>query len=80
MISNEHPLSPGASGSFGRRGDKSMPWNDGSLMELRSSMLRFAFLQLRDYDIAEDVVQETLVAALEPVMNCFRGRAAPGTG
>ncbi len=35
------------------------------LQQHRSYLLRYAMLQLRDADLAEDVVQETLLAALE---------------
>jgi RNA polymerase sigma-70 factor, ECF subfamily len=38
-------------------------WNDPMLIELRRDLLRFAFLQLRNHEIAEDVVQEALAAA-----------------
>jgi RNA polymerase sigma-70 factor (ECF subfamily) len=51
-----------------------MPWEDGSLGALRNAMLRFAFLQLRDRDIAEDVVQETLTAAFTAQAR-YEGRA-----
>lgn len=36
-----------------------------SLHEHRSYLVRYAILQLRDPDLAEDAVQETLVAAIE---------------
>jgi RNA polymerase sigma-70 factor (ECF subfamily) len=35
------------------------------LEQLRPYLLRYALLQLRDHDAAEDVVQETMLAALE---------------
>lgn len=38
---------------------------DQDLQQYRSYLLRYALLQLRDPDLAEDVVQETLLAALE---------------
>jgi RNA polymerase sigma-70 factor (TIGR02943 family) len=61
-----------------RSGANPMPWDDGTLVELRKSMLRFAFLQLRNRDIAEDVVQEALIAALA-AQSRFEGRAAVRT-
>jgi len=45
------------------------------LAELRSDMLRFAGLQLRDDSLAEDVVQEALMAALSGEKD-FSGRSA----
>ncbi|MBI4190061.1 MAG: sigma-70 family RNA polymerase sigma factor [Betaproteobacteria bacterium] len=42
----------------------SAPGNQ-DLQQYRSYLLRYAMLQLRDPDLAEDVVQETLLAALE---------------
>jgi len=38
---------------------------DHDLQQYRAYLLRYALLQLRDQDLAEDVVQETLLAALE---------------
>ena len=38
---------------------------DESLQKIRPTLLRFAVLQLRDEAAAEDVVQETLLAALQ---------------
>ncbi len=38
---------------------------DQDLQQHRPYLLRYALLQLRDADLAEDVVQETLLAALE---------------
>ena len=38
---------------------------DQNLQQYRSYLLRYAMLQLRDPELAEDVVQETLLAALE---------------
>lgn len=38
---------------------------DQELEQYRAYLLRYAALQLRDVDLAEDVVQETLLAALE---------------
>ncbi len=38
---------------------------DQDLQQYRSYLLRYALLQLRDRELAEDVVQETLLAALE---------------
>ena len=45
-----------------------------SLQEMRPTLLRFAVLQLRNDEIAEDVVQETLLAALEG-KSSFSGRS-----
>jgi RNA polymerase sigma-70 factor (ECF subfamily) len=39
--------------------------NPDALQQHRSYLLRYAMLQLRDPHLAEDVVQETLVAAIE---------------
>ncbi|MFI4922305.1 MAG: sigma-70 family RNA polymerase sigma factor [Burkholderiales bacterium] len=39
--------------------------SDGALEEYRPYLLRYALLQLRDNTLAEDAVQETLLAALE---------------
>jgi RNA polymerase sigma-70 factor (ECF subfamily) len=44
----------------------------------RSYLLRVAQLQLRDRDLAEDVVQETLLAALEGAAN-FAGKSSVKT-
>lgn len=50
--------------SSGATSDEHAPlWNDASLMQLRRDMLRFARLQLRNQEMAEDVVQEALAAA-----------------
>lgn len=38
-------------------------WNDADTAELRQKLLRFAQLQLRDAQWAEDVVQDTLIKA-----------------
>lgn len=51
-----------------------MPDSD-ALATLRPDLLRFARLQLRDAAAAEDVVQETLLAALNNAQQ-FAGRAA----
>ena len=45
-----------------------------ALQKLRPTLLRFAMLQLRDEAAAEDVVQETLLAALEG-KSAFSGRS-----
>lgn len=45
------------------------------LAELRRQMVRFATLQLRDPDLAEDAVQEALAGALKNARS-FAGRAA----
>jgi RNA polymerase sigma-70 factor (ECF subfamily) len=39
-------------------------FNDAALTQLRESLLRFATLQLRNREVAEDVVQDTILAAL----------------
>jgi len=46
-----------------------------SLVEIRHDMLRFAALQLRDGQLAEDVVQEAMMAALDGEKQ-FAGRSA----
>ncbi|OGB26601.1 MAG: hypothetical protein A3I66_17310 [Burkholderiales bacterium RIFCSPLOWO2_02_FULL_57_36] len=38
--------------------------NDAALIQLRENLLRFATLQLRNREVAEDVVQDTILAAL----------------
>lgn len=43
--------------------------------EIRLQMLKFAMIQLRDQDLAEDVVQEALANAYKNA-NSFRGEAA----
>jgi RNA polymerase sigma-70 factor (ECF subfamily) len=48
------------------------------LKELRGGMLRFAQLQLRDEQLAEDLVQDALVSAMAGAKG-FAGRAALGT-
>ena len=48
------------------------------LTEIRRDMLRFASLQLRDEHLAEDVVQEAMVAALDGEKQ-FAGRSAVKT-
>lgn len=48
------------------------------LTEVRGDMLRFAHLQLRDEHLAEDVVQEAMVAALDGEKR-FAGRSAVKT-
>lgn len=50
----------------------------GMLTEMRRDMLRFACLQLRDDQLAEDVVQEAMVAALDGEKR-FGGRSAVKT-
>ncbi|MBI4987112.1 MAG: RNA polymerase subunit sigma, partial [Rhodocyclales bacterium] len=47
----------------------------GFLDALRRDMLRFAGLQLRDDALAEDVVQEAMLAALSGAQD-FAGRSA----
>jgi RNA polymerase sigma-70 factor (ECF subfamily) len=79
MMSNEDPLPANFGDASSRIGRSNpMPWDDGSLVALRKDLLRFAFLQLRNRDIAEDVVQETLVAALAAQAR-YEGRAAVKT-
>ncbi len=48
------------------------------LQQWRSDLLRYATLQLRDPELAEDVVQETLLAGLEGLAN-FSGKSSPKT-
>lgn len=55
-----------------------MSLNAESLHEQRPYLLRLAVMQLGDKYQAEDVVQETLLAALES-LDRFRGEAAPRT-
>ncbi len=50
------------------------PSLEESLQKIRPTLLRFALLQLRDQAAAEDVVQETLLAALQG-KDTFAGRA-----
>ena len=52
----------------------SEPTLQESLQQMRPTLLRFAMLQLRDDAAAEDVVQETLLAALEG-KSAFSGRS-----
>ncbi|MCK9199876.1 MAG: sigma-70 family RNA polymerase sigma factor [Gallionella sp.] len=49
-----------------------------SLQQHRSYLLRYAMLQLRDPHLAEDVVQETLVAAIES-QEKFAAQSSPRT-
>lgn len=51
---------------------------DGFIEALRRGMLRFARLQLRDDQLAEDLVQDALVAAMAGAKD-FAGRAALNT-
>ena len=56
--------------------DLQQPWmNDAAIGEIRREMIKFAQLQLRDAVMAEDVVQEALVAALANARD-FAGRSA----
>jgi RNA polymerase sigma-70 factor (ECF subfamily) len=48
------------------------------LAACRPALLRYARLQVREPALAEDLVQNTLIAALQSVAN-FRGEAAPVT-
>ncbi|WP_303818716.1 sigma-70 family RNA polymerase sigma factor [Actinobacillus minor] len=43
--------------------------------EIRQQMLKFAILQLNDFDLAEEVVQEAFVSAYKNAQS-FRGKAA----
>ncbi len=49
--------------------------DDTFLNDLRQQMIKFAILQLRDKDMAEDAVQEALIGTLKNVKS-FDGRAA----
>ena len=49
--------------------------NDADLDDIRRDMVRFAHLQLRNQALAEDAVQEALLAALDNAKG-FAGRAA----
>ena len=51
---------------------------DPDLQQYRAYLLRYALLQLRDAELAEDVVQETLLAALEGRAG-FSGRSSQKT-
>lgn len=55
-----------------------MSQNDAVLAAFRPDLLRFARLQLRDDALAEDVVQDTLIAAMSGIEN-FAGRSAVKT-
>lgn len=56
--------------------DPQQPWmNDAAIEDIRRDMIKFAQLQLRDAAMAEDVVQEALVAALANARE-FAGRSA----
>ena len=55
-------------------GDRAQ-WDAQFLSEMRHDMLRFASLQLRDEQLAEDIVQEAMLAALEGRQG-FSGRSA----
>lgn len=48
------------------------------LEQWRSDLLRYATLQLRDRELAEDVVQETLLAGIEGLAQ-FSGKSSPKT-
>ena len=47
--------------------------------ERRADLVRFAVLQLRDQSLAEDAVQETLMAAMQAISQ-FEGRSASRPG
>lgn len=53
-------------------------WNEATLQELRKELFRFALLQLRNRDMAEDAVQEALAAAFA-ARERFEHRAAVKT-
>ena len=56
--------------------DPQQAWmNDAAIEAIRREMIKFAQLQLRDATMAEDVVQEALVAALANAKE-FAGRSA----
>ena len=60
----------------GKMSDPQLPWmNDEAVEAIRRDMIKFARLQLRDAAMAEDVVQEALVAALANGQD-FAGRSA----
>ncbi|MBM4206800.1 MAG: sigma-70 family RNA polymerase sigma factor [Gammaproteobacteria bacterium] len=50
------------------------PLTEPVLAEHRPVLFRYALLQLRDYDLADDLVQETLLAAWQSLAN-FEGKA-----
>ncbi len=52
-----------------------LSFDDESFKALRSDMLRFAALQLRDDQMAEDMVQDAIIAALDGAQG-YAGRAA----
>ncbi len=58
-----------------KTGDGTLSQDTRYVTELRRDMLRFAGLQLRDEQLAEDVVQEALMAALTGEKN-FSARSA----
>ena len=59
--------------------DPQQAWmSDAAIEEIRREMIKFAQLQLRDATLAEDVVQEALVAALANAKE-FAGRSAVKT-
>ncbi|QQF90204.1 sigma-70 family RNA polymerase sigma factor [Histophilus somni] len=49
--------------------------SQADLEEIRLQMVKFAVLQLKDLDLAEDVVQEALTSAVKNIRT-FEGRAA----
>ena len=50
------------------------PLNEALLAEHRPVLFRYALLQLRDNELADDAVQETLLAAWQSSAN-FEGKA-----
>lgn len=67
----------GSDGATGSLSENAGAWHaePGVLAALRVQMLRFATLQLRDPDLAEDAVQEALLGALRN-QGTFAGRSA----
>ena len=55
-------MSPATSSDLPAGGNAPL-WDDTTMIQLRKELLRFAVLQLRNRDMAEDVVQEALASA-----------------
>lgn len=70
-------MSSATSDTFTGNGDAPL-WDDATLVQLRRDLLRFAVMQLRNRDLAEDVVQETLAAAFS-ASDRFEHRASVKT-
>jgi RNA polymerase sigma-70 factor (TIGR02943 family) len=60
------------------RANRPTTLSPGDLPAFRPALLRYATLQVRDAAVAEDLVQNTLLAALQSLAS-FRGDAAPVT-